>query len=146
MYKISEDLEKELQNKYPGVHIPTIVHMIFQSILEKTFSDGACHIREFGKFVSYKTESVKTGGEAIRFKFKISSSLDKKIKKDPYLIQNIPVKAKCEFNEINEQKVSDKQHIKTGNFQACHEASRLANKITKEKMIQMEVKNIFENE
>jgi nucleoid DNA-binding protein len=146
MYKLPEDIEKQLQQKYNTVHIPSLVHTLFQEILQKTLKDGACHIREFGKFVSFQTQSSKTKNPTIRFKFRLALSLDKKLKGDQYLLQIVPVKAKVPFTEQHEQKVLDKKEIKAYNFEALQEANKHANKVTKDRLNELEIKRILEED
>jgi hypothetical protein len=145
MYKLPEDIEQQLQAKYgTHVHIPSLVHFLFQAILEKTIHDGACHIREFGKYIVFKTESSRHPGETVRFKFRISASLDKKLKTDQYLIQNIPVKAKVPFTEKHEIKVLDKKETKFYNYQAGQDANKHANKMTRDNVQKFEIQKVLE--
>ena len=102
-YKLPTDLESELQKRFPEVHIPTIVDAIFQSIIGKIIRHSNCTVREFGKFIAFVTHSEKLSKDTVRFKFKLSSALNKKLKSDQYLLDNLPVKAQNVFNEKNRQ-------------------------------------------
>jgi len=145
VFRISEDIETELQKKFKDIHIPTLIQYIFQSILEKSLKDGSCSIREFGKFVTYRTRSGKIGQDVVRFKFKISNTLNNKLKIDQYLLDNVPVKAKCIFTKEQEQKIKDKQDQKKANVLAQKEAERLGKNKTKSNNVTNEIENIMSN-
>lgn len=143
MFRLTDDLMDDLTKKYPDVNIRKIVQDIFDGILEKTLKDGSCRVNEFGKFDSFKTFSTKLGAPVIRFKFKISPMLEKKIKFDPYLLNNAPVKAKVPFTEEHLEKCN--QEIKQSNVQADMEASRHGIQRTKEKEMAQIVQDILNN-
>jgi len=145
VFKLPEDLETELQKKFQNAHIPTITQYIFQAILEKTLKDGSCSIREFGKFISFKTTSNKMGQDVIRFKFKISNTLNNKLKIDKYLLENAPVKATNIFTVEHEEKTKDKkiqQHI---NMTAQKEAEKLGKEKTKSNLVTSEIIDMMNN-
>lgn len=139
MYHLPEDLVKELQDKYQHVHVKTFVPTLFQAILEKTLSDGSCLIRGFGSFIAYKTYSNKIGREVIRFKFRPSQALDRKLKGDEYLLENMPVKAKRAFDDDHAEKCQTRQEQKSYNIEAQKEAGQLGNARTKDKLILDEI-------
>jgi hypothetical protein len=141
VFRLTEDVMAELSIKHPDVNIRRIVHDIIDSILEKTLKDGCSKVTEFGKFESYKTYSTKLAKEVIRFKFRISPVLEKKIKFDEYLITNAPVKAKVPFTKKHLEKCN--QEIKQSNVKAGVEASKLGNLRTKEKEMQQIVMDIL---
>ena len=143
MYKLPTDVEVELQKKFQNVHIPTIVQYVFQTILEKSLKDGSCSIREFGKFISFRTRSNKIGQDVIRFKFKLSNTLGNKLKVDQYLLDNMPIKATCIFAEENEERTIDKKEQKQANVQAQKEAERLGKEKTKSQLATNEVLDIM---
>jgi len=143
VYKLPTDVEVELQKKFQNVHIPTIVQYVFQTILEKSLKDGSCSIREFGKFISFRTRSNKIGQDVIRFKFKLSNTLGNKLKVDQYLLDNMPIKATCIFAEENEKRTIDKKEQKQANVQAQKEAERLGKEKTKSQLATNEVLDIM---
>lgn len=144
MYKLPEDLEIELQKKFQNAHIPTLVQYIFQGILEKTLRDGSCSIREYGKFLSFKTRSNKIGQDVIRLKFKISNTLNNKLRSDRYLLDNIPVKAINVFSDKHEQNTKDKKIQQTANVLAQKTAEKLGKEKTKSQLVTNEILNIMD--
>lgn len=132
MFKIPEDLEQELQKKYPKEHIGSIIQSLFHGIIEKTLKDGSCHIRELGKFTSFVTYSGRSFSKVVRFKFKTSMALTQKIKTDQYLIENLPVKAQVSFTEKHQSKCNTE--LKESNTKAAIEASQLGRMRTLEKI------------
>lgn len=143
MFKVPADIEKDLQKKYPQIHVPTFIDDVFQRIINKVITDGCSTIREFGKFVAFVTHSKRTCRDTVRFKFKISSSLNTKIKDDEYLLQNLPVKAKVVFNHKNEAICESKQEQKQENLKASTEAIRLGRKKTQEYLAKDIISNII---
>ena len=135
----------ELQRKFPDVHIKTITQHIFQSIFDKTLKDGSCNIREFGKFISFQTKSSKLGRNVIRLKFRLSTSLEMKIKTDNYLLNNIPVKSSMIFDDKNEEKCKDKRGIRNANVAAAKEASNIGKKRSEDSVVEFEVSRIIHN-
>jgi hypothetical protein len=131
----------DLIKKYPESNIRKIVNDVFDIVLEKALKDGSCKVTEFGKFESYKTISTKLGSEVIRFKFKISPVLEKKIKFDQYLLNTAPVKAKVSFTDENLQKCN--QDTKKANVEASIEAGKLGDLRTKEKEMSQLVMEIL---
>jgi hypothetical protein len=145
MIHIPEDLEIELQKKFQDVHIKTVIQHVFQSIFDKTLKDGSCNIREFGKFVAFQTKSSKIGRNVVRFKFRLSSSLEKKIKTDDYLLNNIPVKSTAAFNEEHEEKCKNKRDISKANANASKEAGSVGKIRTNCHVVEHEVNKIINN-
>ena len=139
MYHLPEDLVKHLQDKYPNVHVKSLVPSLFQAILEKTLTDGSCLIRGFGSFIAYKTYSNKIGRDVIRFKFKPSQALDRKLKNDDYLLDNMPIQAKRAFDRKHESRCKAYQEQKMYNVKAQKEAGQLGNERTRDKLILDEV-------
>lgn len=145
MIRLPEDIENELQKKYPNVHIQTLVQHIFQAILDKTLKDSSCHIREFGKFLAYSTISSKLGRSVVRFKFKLSTTLDSKIKVDDYFLNNVPAKAINVFADQHEEAVKGKRDQSKANIIAQKEAERFGKEKTKSNIQNDEVSNIIGN-
>lgn len=144
MFKLPEDVEIELQKKFVNAHIPTLVQYIFQGILDKTLKDGSCSIREFGKFISFKTKSNKMGQEVIRFKFKLSNTLANKLRIDQYLLDNMPVKATNVFTEGHEERTKDKKVQSKANVSAQKEAEKLGKEKTKSNLVTNEILSIMD--
>ena len=145
MFRLPEDLEIELQKKFQNAHIPTLAQYIFQAILEKTLHDGSCSIREFGKFVSFRTRSNKIGQDVIRFKFKMSNTLGNKLKIDQYLLENMPVKAAVVFTTEHEQKTKDKKIQQNANITAQKAAEKLGKTRTQSKLATNEILSIMDS-
>jgi len=136
MYKISEDIEKDLEKKYPNVPVRNFINSLIQLIIDKTTSDGACSIREFGKFISFATYSTRNKKNVLRFKFKPTPVFNNKIKYDEFLIRNHPVKAKNQFTETNMENCLRKKDIRDSNFIASQEASKIGKEMTFDKLRQ----------
>lgn len=143
MFKLPEDLEVELQKKFVNAHIPTLVQYIFQGLLEKALKDGSCSVREFGKFITFRTRSNKIGQDVIRFKFKISNTLNNKLKIDQYLLENMPVKATSVFTTEHEQKTKDKKLQQNANITAQKAAEKLGKVKTKSQLATNEILSIM---
>jgi hypothetical protein len=144
VFKIPEDLEVNLKKKFPDIHIQTLVHYIVSAILEKTLKDGSCSIREFGKFITFRTRSNKIGQDVIRFKFKISNTLNNKLRSDQYLLDNVPVKVQTPFTQDNEEKTKDKKDQQQLNIQAQKEAEKLGRDKIMSNLVTNEIKDIME--
>ena len=142
-YKLPADIEQMLQRQYKDVHIPSIVDSIFSSIIHKVSSDSSCTIREFGKFLAFVTHSEKMGKETVRFKFKLSAALRQKIKKDEYLLTNLPIKAQTSFTDVHEEKVKNKQGQKQANLKASIQASRMTKSKTDERIVADHIRDII---
>jgi nucleoid DNA-binding protein len=143
VFKIPQDLEETLKKKFPDVHIQTVVHYVIQAILEKSLKDGSCSIREFGKFITFRTRSNKIGQDVIRFKFRISNTLNNKLRVDQYLLENIPVKVQTPFTEENEEKTKDKKEQQQLNIAAQKEAEKLGKEMTMSNLVTNEIMNIM---
>ncbi len=143
MYTLPEDLEYDIQKKFQNVHVRELVDHIFRAILNKTLNDGSCQIRELGKFTAYKTRSAKTGSDVVRFKFRTSTTLDKKIKNDPYYLKNVPARANVVFGEQNEKICKDKRSITQANLMAEKEAERIGRSKTKKQIVAHEIDTIL---
>lgn len=143
MFKIPEDVENELSKKYPQLHVRSFVNDLIRLILEKTLKDSACTIREFGKYIAFKTFSSRNGKEVIRFKFNIAHSLRSKLKDDDYLLKNLPIKAKNQFTQENEEKCEKFQDQKHANITAQKEAKELERKRTQENLARSYVLDII---
>lgn len=145
-YKLPADIENDLQSRFPEVHIPTIVDAIFQSIISKITRHSNCTIREFGKFTAFVTHSEKLAKDIVRFKFKISSALNTKLKSDQYLLENLPVKAQNVFNEKNKKVCENKQGQKQANLAAISEANKISKKRTDEAVAAETVSKIIQGQ
>lgn len=143
MYKLPDDLEKELQKKFPDAHMKKIIDSIFRSIIEKSLKDGSCFVKEFGHFSSYGKWSTKMNRKVIRFKFTVASSLERKIKTDPYYIDTIPVKAKNVFTEKHEIACKNKKTQREANLEAEKEAKQFGKNQTKKQSVIEEVNSII---
>ena len=143
MYSLPEDLELEIQKKFQNIHVRELVDHIFRSIINKALNHGSCQIRELGRFNVYKTKSTKTGRYVIRFKFRTSTTLDKKIKTDQYYLKNIPIKANVPFGVKNEEICKDKKDITQANLQAEREAEREGKNRTKKQIVVHEIDSIL---
>jgi nucleoid DNA-binding protein len=141
-FKLPPDVENDLQKRFPEVHIPTVIDAIFQSILTKITKDASCTVREFGKFVAFVTKSQRTLKDSVRFKFKLSSALNQKIKTDQYLINNLPVKATNEFSEKHEKKCRSKKEQRKANLEAKSKATKVSKTKTNEALVLEKVQSI----
>jgi len=141
-YLLPEDIVKELERRFPETPVTKIVEDALGLIVDTALKHGACSIRGLGQFISFKTYSSKLGLDVLRLKFKLSQSLDKKIKSDDYLIKNAPVKAKVKFTEEHRQKCSSEQKI--FNRDASKEALQVGKIKTGEKLAFDEILNSLE--
>lgn len=143
MFKISEDVELKLKEKYPGVNVRQFIHDFIQALLDKALSDGSVSIREFGKFLAFVTWSNRVGKMLVRFKFKPTFSLTSKLNSDQYLLENLPVKTPAPFTKEHEEKCKDKKEQRQHNFQAMQEAQQLGRKRTQENLAKDEIMRII---
>jgi len=134
-YRLPPDIETEIQKRFPEVHIPTVVEAIFQTILSKTIKDSSCTVREFGKFLAFVTHSERMSKPTVRFKFKLSSALNQKIRTDRYLLENLPIKAKNTFDEKNEKACETRQLQRSANSDAISKVNKHSRKKTEEAMV-----------
>jgi hypothetical protein len=144
MLRVPEDLEAELIKKYPNDNVKAIIQSVFLGVLEKTLKDGGCAIKEFGNFRAYKTYSAKLSVEVVRFKFAISPSLEKKIRCDSYLLNNMTSKAKVPFTEHHQSKCNTE--IKLLNAEAGFAAIQKSKQITNNKIMSNLVQTLLDEE
>ena len=145
MFKLTEDIENELQMLYPDIDMELFLHQLISKIVDKTLQSGACSIREFGKFIAFQTFSTRTARNIIRFKFKFSPSFLNKIKFDELLMKNLPMKMKAEFNESHEAKCSGVQHRKL-NYQKVTELNANEAAVTKSNLGKLEIMKILQED
>lgn len=89
MIYLPKDVQNQLEDKYPDLNIKQLVHDIFTAILNKSYADGACIVPGFGSFFCFKTFSKRFNRNVIRFKYKISRSLNESIRFDKMLLKSI---------------------------------------------------------
>jgi hypothetical protein len=141
-YKLPADIEQMLQKQYKDVPIPAVIDSIFSLIVHKVTNDSSCTVREFGKFIAFVTHSEKLGKESVRFKFKLSAALRSKMKKDEFLLNNLPVKAQTSFTEDHANRVKDKQGRKQANLDAASKASKITKTKTDERIVADHIRDI----
>ena len=146
MFKISEDVELKLKEKYPDLNIRQFIHDFIQALLDKALSDGSVSIREFGKFLAFVTYSKRVGKNLVRFKFKPTFSLTSKLNSDQYLLENLPVKTPASFTKDHEAKCKDKKEQRQDNFKAMQEAQQLGRKRTQENLAKDEIMKILNDD
>ncbi|MCF8354352.1 MAG: hypothetical protein K9H48_07855 [Melioribacteraceae bacterium] len=142
-FKVPKDIENSLKKKYPHVNIPEIVNDIFSMIVEKTFKHSSCSIRELGKFVAFQTYSGKLQKYTGRFKFQTANSLNSKIKKDNYLIENLPLKARNIYNEENEKVCQNFQDQKKANTETVRKSSKIEKDGTQKSLVKDEINELL---
>lgn len=138
MFRIPEDIIKQLEKKFPEIDVVSLVDEVLRQILEKTLRDGSCQIREFGCFYAYVTRSGKINKDVIRFKFGIARSLEKKIKYDPYYLKITPIKIKKYFDESKDIE----KNIRKLNIEAAKKAKSYGKEQSKIVSAIEEVENI----
>lgn len=106
MYKVPDDIEKQLKTKYPNVKIKDFVHDLFVLIREKAINSGNCLIYGLGSFYTYKTFSEKEGKFLPRFKFRVSRTLLDKLIKDNFVLERIQSVMNRIFDKKKEQNAS----------------------------------------
>ncbi len=142
-YKLPADIEQLLQKQYKDLPIPAIVDTMFSLIVHKVTTDSSCTIREFGKFIAFVTHSEKMGRDTVRFKFKLSAALRQKMKRDDFLLSNLPVKAQVKFSDENASKVKNRQDQKQANLEASAEAGRVTKAKTDERIVADHIRDII---
>lgn len=142
-YKLPPDIEQMLQKQYKDLPIPAIVDTMFSLIVHKVTTDSSCTIREFGKFLAFVTHSEKLGKDTVRFKFKLSAALRQKMKKDEFLLNNLPVKAQTQFTDQHADKVKDKQGRKQANLVASAQAGKITKDRTDERIVADHIRDIL---
>lgn len=143
MFKVPKDIENSLKKKYPHVNIPEIVNEIFSMIIEKTFKHSSCSIRELGKFIAFQTYSGKLKRHTGRFKFQTANSLSSKIKKDNYLIENLPLKARNIYDENNEKICQNFQDQKKANTETVRKSSKIEREETQRTLVKDEISELL---
>ena len=146
MYKISEDVELELQKKYPNLDTKQFIHDLFELVLKKCFEGGSTTIREFGKFVCYKTFSNRVGREQVRFKFKPPQSLIKKIKNDSYILESLPIIESVPFTKKHSDICSDKKDQRLLNKYSRINSEKMGKQHTQEELAKQEVLKLLGDE
>ncbi len=144
-YSLPDDIENKLKRRFPNAPIKQIADEIFDEVVNKTITDGACAIRQLGKFVCYKTKSSKTSQDVIRFKFRISPTFDKSLKTDDYHLLNMPIRAKVPFSEQHEEVCKNKRDLRDANIEAQREAEKLGKINTKKNLVTDEVERILDD-
>lgn len=143
MYKLPDDVVLEIKRKHPNIiNIERVIDDTFNEIMEKTFKDGSCPIRNLGKFTSFQSYSTRSNTNVVKFKFIPSQTFREKIKEDKYLLDILPIKAAVPFTQEHANKCN--KEIKLANDRAKEAASRLSTKKTKEKLAKHEILSILE--
>jgi len=147
MFDIPVDIKQALKRKHPNVNIDRIFDDIINEMLEKTFKDGACPIRKFGKFLAFSKYSKRKGQYKVRFKFITAKSFTQKIADDEYLIKNLPIKVANVFNEQHKLKCEGKENEKKCNNEALRKASENEKKAKNNRLARNEILNaLMDNE
>lgn len=145
MFELPKDIEYNLKKKYPDLNISIIFNDIIDEVLRKTFTDGACTIRKLGKFLAYQTYSTRLGKNTCKFKFMTSSTFNKKISNDQYLLDNLPIKSKGKFDENNQEKCKDYQNKKLENHELRKQSQQNERERTKERLAKIEILEALSN-
>ena len=148
MYTLPPDVQAEIQRQFKLTEDQSrrIIHTVIDQIISKTLSDGCCIIRSFGKFLAYKTFSIRTNRQMPRFKFKLTPSLTRKLNSDKYLIDHLEIQSKCEFNENHEEICKSKRELRDSNYVAQAEATKLGKKKSKEKIAATDILSMLEDD
>ena len=147
MFELPSDVEQLLKRKYPSVNINKLFDDILHEILEKTFNDGACPIKRFGKFNAFSKYSKPKGKNKVRFKFTTAKSFTKKIVDDEYLLENLPVQAANKFDEKHKLKCEGKEYEKKCNLEALRKSSEHEKKVKNNRLARNEILNaLMEND
>ncbi len=146
MYRIPKDVEIEMQRLYPDLDIPTLVHQLFTKLIEKTFNDGACSIRELGKFISFKAYSSKLNREIVKLKFKIATSLIKRIRFDDFLLNSLPLQGVSEFSDKHKKACLNKEAQKAANQSVYSQATQSEKEKTQDRLGKLEILKVLEED
>lgn len=160
MYKLPQDIiyklkekhpqlvELENKEKYPGTNfkLEHLINDIFVEIMEKAIYDGSCLIRSFGTFVAFKVFSNRTKKEAPRFKFKISLSLNDKLKTDQHIIDSLISSEPNKFDEKHEEVCKEKRHISRERAKAPYLANQQSRQRTEEKINHQTILEILDKD
>jgi len=141
MFNLPDDIDQSLKRKYPDININKIFNDIINEMLEKTFKDGSCPIRKFGKFLAFSKYSKRKGKHRVRFKFIVAKSFTKKVIDDEYIIKNLPVKVASIFDEKHKLKCEGKENEKKCNHNALREASENEKKAKNNRLARNEILN-----
>jgi len=141
MFELPKDIEQSLKRRYPSLNIQKLFNDIMDEILNKTFTDGTCPIKRFGKFSAFNKYSTKKGRNLVKFKFATVKSFTDKIKEDEYLLNQLPVKAKNEFNENHKAKCEGKEDEKQSTRDALREANQYERKVKDKRLARNEILN-----
>jgi len=144
MYKLPEDVVKKIEKIYPEIDVTKLVHVLMESIIEKTLQDGNCTIRELGKFTSYVAESSRVGRDIVRFKFKVSQAFTNKIRYDEFLLENLKKEAAAEFTEAHERNCKGKREKRHLNIIAQSNAAKHSKQMTQENVAREEILKIID--
>jgi hypothetical protein len=141
-YELPRDVVLEVKRKHPNiVDMDRVIDDIFNEIVEKTFKDGACQIKNLGKYQAFQSFSTRNNKNVLKFKFTCSYSFKKKFKDDVYLIESLPIKANVPFTEDHEKKCN--REIKLANDKACNDAFNHSKKKTKDRLAKHEILDIL---
>lgn len=146
MFKLPKDVHDELQRRYPTYNIEELIHNIFDVILKKAVEDGACTIREFGKFMAFKTFSGRVQKEVPRFKFRITNALLDKLQKDSYTMQNMIQQKANKFTKEHEKKCEGGKEQRELNIATQNLAMQTEKKRTIDKIARQEIMSILEDQ
>jgi len=141
MFELPSDIEQSLKRKYPSVNINKLFNDIIHQLLEKTFNDGACTIKRFGKFTAFSKYSKIKGKNRVRFKFIVAKSFTQKIIDDEYLLENLPVQVPNDFDEKHKLKCEGKEHEKECNREALRKSSENEKKVKNNRLARNEILN-----
>jgi hypothetical protein len=144
MYKIPKDIEIEMNKLYPDLDIQLFIHNLFTKVLDKTFADGACTIRELGKFITYKTYSTKVNNYTVKLKFKTAASILNRIRHDEYLLENVPVQSKYCFTDSHKQACQNRAAQKAANKEIASKVKESEHKKTNERLAKYEILKVLE--
>jgi len=146
MYKIPKDIELELAKLYPNLNIPSFIHDLFSKVLDKTFQDGSCSIRELGKLVTYKTYSTKVNAHTIKLKFKMGATILNRVRHDEYLLENVPIQSTCCFTDSHAKACENRAAQKAANREVYSLAKKNETKKTNERLAKHEILKVLEED
>lgn len=143
MLELPKDIKYNLKKKYPEMNVSKVFNDFMDEIVEKTFNDGSCTIRKFGKFTAFQTYSTRLSQNVCKFKFKLSTTFNKKILTDEYLLKKLPLETKSTFGEENQQKCESYQDRKKENYKARQLSQQNEKVKTKQRLAKYEVLDIL---
>lgn len=115
--EVLEKLNEEFKRKYcEDFDAKAVMNKFFEHMMEYCIENSAFRVSNLGNFTMFKVFSTRTNKNMVRFKFKPSSTLIKKLNSDQYILENIPVSDVKVFGSDAEKRVEGKREKANENY------------------------------